>query len=56
MKKGVSSLGFRKWGRHGLDGLSRGRGEKKKGGGHSGAGGKLRKIREKRDKALERKA
>ena len=30
-KKEVSSLSFGKWGRHGLDGLSRGREERKKG-------------------------
>ena len=30
-KKGVSSLDFGKWGRHGLDGLSRGRGERERG-------------------------
>ena len=30
MEKGMSSLGFGKWGRHGLDGLSRGKGERKK--------------------------
>ena len=30
-KKGVSSLDFGKWGRHGLRGLSRGRGERRSG-------------------------
>ena len=50
----MSSLGFRKWGRHGLDGLSRGRGEKKKGGGHSGEGGDLLELRKLR-KIGERK-
>ena len=55
----MSSLGFREWERHGMDGLSRGRGERKRGilvgeGVILELERRLRKIRERKERRLLR--